>query len=178
MTKLFEEIITEFGLNGFRYIPILKEMTNKNFNNRIKNFFEIERMILTDSSDSIDFSESDKEIYQSFADSLYKSFVKIEKGCEYVSNFDTFIKELEETYNNSMLENVIQNISPITKVFVKGNYYYRPGVLFYVETLKDFFHFFKSASDDKKKIILNNLWLRLDKITRYNDSITDDDVPF
>jgi hypothetical protein len=44
-----------------------------------------------------------------------------------------------------------------------------------VSNLKEMIELLNNCSADKKKIILNNLWQRFDRI---ENSITDDDLPF
>lgn len=175
--KLFEEIIRDYKLENFAYPKILGEMINTNYDKRVHSFFEVSRKILADSSDTIEFSYDEKQTYQSFAFGLEKVFSKMCNDAEYNSNLDTIIMDLDNIYRNSILEDLIQNPNKIASCFVKGEFFYNKEVEIYVETLKSFLNILKSVSLDKKKIILNNLWQRLDKIKRYTRN-TDEDLPF
>ena len=92
--KLFEEIIKDFGINGFNFMSILKKMINDDFESRIQSFFDIERKILSFSSNELKFSEAEKIVYQSFSNSLLNIFSRIENDCEYLSNIDTLINKI------------------------------------------------------------------------------------
>ena len=173
--KLFEEIIKENLIDNFTFSTILKEMTVADYNERISSFSLIERNILSDESIGIEFTDEDKEIYQRFASGLTSIFSKIEKDAEYVTDIDKIVSGLEEVYRNSILEDYIQNPNSISSCFVSGAYYFkRPNIDIFI--LRDFIKFIKSVSIDKKRIILNNLWQRLDTIKRYRNE--SDDLPF
>ena len=173
--KLFEEIIKENLIEKFTFSTILKEMTMADYNERISSFSLIERNILSDESIGIEFTEENKEIYQRFASGLTSIFGKIEQDAEYVTDIDKIVSGLEEVYRNSILEDYIQNPNSISSCFVSGAYYFkRPDIDLFI--LGDFIKFVNSVSIDKKRIILNNLWQRLDTIKRYRDE--SDDLPF
>lgn len=165
--KLFEEIIKENNIENFTYTQILNEMINPKYDERIHSFFDVSREILSDSSNSIYFTYEEKQVYQIFAGRLEEIFSKICDDSEYISNFDTIIMELETIYRNSILEDEIQNPNKIASCFIKGQYFYNKNIRFHLDTLESFIQMMKSCSFDKKKIVLNNLWQRLDKIKRY-----------
>ena len=151
-------------------------MTKVDFHNRIDSFLTINRKILLNESDSLEFSQKDKEIYQEFANGLTSIYSKIEQGAEYTTDIDKIILGLENVYRNSILENQIQNPNSIAMCFLKGNYRYFTNREILVSTLKDFLKLFNSVSIDKKRIILNNLWQRLDTVKRFVE--VDDNLPF
>lgn len=174
--KLFEEILVENEIDGFPCKKILSEMIKTDFNERVSNFAQIERNILSDENIGVDFSYEDKETYRRFASSLVSIFSKIEQSTGYNSEIDKIITDLEEIYRNSMLEDYIQNPNAVARSFVNGGYKYFKRVEFSLYTLKDFIKLIKSISSDKKKIIINNLWQRLDSVERFTDY--KDDLPF
>lgn len=176
--KLFEELIKENQLENFAYSKTLGDMIDINYETRIQSFFEISRVILSDSTeDSVDFSYDEKQTYRNFAFRLENIFSKISQDAEYNSNIDSIVMELDSIYRNSILEDIVQNPSQIGTVFVKGEFFYNKKVEIYVDVFKAFLKILKSSSIDKKKIIINNLWQRLDKINRYPKKIVDD-LPF
>jgi len=175
--KLFEEIIRENRIENFAYPKLLNEMIIPKYEDRILSFFEVYRKTLSNSTETIDFTKDEKVVYQSFAWSLENVYSKISDNSEYNSNIDSIIMELENIYRNSILEDLIQNPNKIGSCFVKGKFFYNRNTEIYVETLKSFINILKSVSLDKKKIILNNLWQRLDKVKRY-ERIQSDDLPF
>jgi serine/threonine-protein kinase len=173
--KLFEEIIKENLIENFAFSSILNEMTNTDFNQRIKSFSLIERSILSDENIGIEFSDENKKIYQRFASGLTSIFSKIEQDSEYITDIDKIVSGLEEVYRNSILEDHVQNPNSISRCFVNGAYYFKSPE-FELNVLRDFIKFINSVSIDKKRIIVNNLWQRLDSIKRYRDE--SDDLPF
>ena len=174
--KLFEEVLKENEIENFSFKGVLSEMIKTDFDERIANFALIERNILTSENVGIDFSYEDKETYRIFAISLTSVFSKIEQGTDYVVDIDKIETGLENIYRNSILEEYIQNPNSIVRCFVNGSYKYYKRAEFSLYILKDFINLMKSVSIDKKRIILNNLWQRLDTVDRYADY--KEDLPF
>ena len=152
-------------------------MTRTVFKERISSFFDIQREIISGDSAFIEFSEEEKSIYLAFANCLSDIYSKIDYSSEYKSNIDSIIMELENVYKNSMLEENIQNHNSIANCFVKGGYRYYSKIEIPVLTVKGFLQFIKSVTKDKQKIILNNIWQRLDIIDRFSKE-SGDDLPF
>lgn len=173
--KLFEDIIKDFKIENFAYSHILSEMIKFDSNERIKSFSAIERKILSKESDNLDFSEENKKIYKRFATNLSSIYSTIGDQTEYKEDIDKIISELEEVYKNSMLEDFIQNPAALARCFVSGNYKFYKKKDISVDVVKDFLKLFKSVSVDKQKIIINNLWQRIDTVERYSEY---DDLPF
>lgn len=174
--KLFEEIIRDKNLVNFKFSPILKEMTIVDYSARPNSFFEVSRKLLANATSGLEFNEFDKFTYKNFADYLKKSVAKIEMSAEYISDIDTILMNLEKIAMNSMLEEHVQNLSAIPKCFIKGqfSYYKKNGCL--VIYLEEFLKLMKSSTDDKKRILMNHIWQRLDTIERYEEDISD--LPF
>jgi len=105
-------------------------------------------------------------------------YSKIEDKAEYIKDINKIITALENCYNNSILENFIQNPAAIARCFIEGSYYYNTKAILKVEYLKNFLVLLKTTSNEKKRLILNNLWQRIDSIKRYTISQIDDDLPF
>ncbi len=176
--KLFEEIIIENNLQNFSYMSLLGKMTQFEHIDRINSFFDIYREIITDGSKLIDFTESEQEIYLAFANNIPCIYSKIESNTQYISNIESIITELENVYRNSMLEIFIHNYAEFGNCFLKGQYFYFTKKKITSVSIKNFIQFFKSASKDKQQIILNNLWKRIDNISRYSNEGNYDDLPF
>lgn len=176
--KLFEEIITGIENIEFKYSKIISEMILADFDARIKSFFEIYREIIGNVNSDSEFSYGEKMIYLNFADNLKKLYSKLTSDSEYSTQIDVIIRNLEELHKNSILEDIIQNNNKLTRIFVNGDYNYFPKHEFKVDLLSSFIKLLKSVSEDKRKIILNNLWQRFDSLPRYTNPILDDDLPF
>lgn len=175
--KLFEEIIRENDIENFKYSPILTSMISANYISRINSFFEISREIVSHESILVEFNFSEKQRYLKFADELFLILSSLENNTVYIRDIDVIQKDLEEVYRDSMLEVEIQNPTRIIRAFIKGPYKYYNKGKFAVSTLLDFINLMKSVSVGKKKIIINNLWQRFDKLSRF-DSVPIDDLPF
>lgn len=175
--KLFDQIINENNIQTFAYPNILKQMIKMDYNTRIPSFFEVERMIIAGDGKGITFSKNDKESFQQFATSLVSILVKIERSTEYLKDVDLIITKLDEAYRNCMLELNVQNPLSITQCLLRGQYTYRnKNYLMTVNILFNFVRLLKSGGLDKKRVVIANLWQRMDAIERYDDIV--DDLPF
>lgn len=174
--KLFEEILSENKVENFRYSQLIKEMTLQDPSKRISSFFDVSKKISGEIS-SKDFTTAQKNIYLGFAVNLESIFNKLNKNIEYITDIDMVVMKLENLYINSMLERYIQVPLYIARCFVKGQFYYNSPRDIKVETILKFNQLLKSSSNEKRIIIMNNLWQRLDKIERFEDK-PEDDLPF
>ncbi|WP_319479119.1 protein kinase family protein [uncultured Draconibacterium sp.] len=177
VAKLFEEIIFENNFENFAYNDILKQMLIPDYDERINSFFEVERAIVADEYQGLTFTEEEKGIYIRFASSLSEIYSKIDVESKYNTDIDKIISGLDEVYRNSMLETFVQNHNSIAKCFVKGDYRYYTKRDVEVSVIKDFVNLLKSISIEKRKVVMNNLWQRLDSIER-EAKVPDDDLPF
>lgn len=173
--KLFEEILVEKGIENFKYSSILSEMIKPEYDQRIPSFFEVSRKILGNTSEGVEFSEKEISIYRYFANKLTSLISTLDINTEYITDIDTVTMQLEQIYRNSMLEEQIQNPGALIKCLIIGGYSFRHENLVPVQCTNDFIKLLKSVSDDKRKIIINNLWNRLDSISRQDYA---NDLPF
>ncbi|WP_228851452.1 protein kinase family protein [Aegicerativicinus sediminis] len=173
---LFHEIIQDYNLQDFAFDNVLKQMTIKRKEDRISSFFDLKRSMIEKGESSIEFTNDEKSIYDNFASGLEKIFGGIYEGAVYRDDIPTILKRLQDLYNVSLLETYIQNPNKLTNCFVNGKYRYTTSYKFHVSYLKKFIAFFSGLSIERKKIVLNHLWQRIDKIERIPDY--DDDLPF
>jgi serine/threonine-protein kinase len=177
--KLFEEIIIQNNIQNFSFSSALNGMINHDFHERTKSFFEVYRKVINGEAISIKFSPDEKNAYQNFANSISPFLTKIEESTRYQTNIDQIINGLEKIYMNSMLEDYVQNLNSLAREFLKGDYFFNRNASMKVEDLHNFYQMLKSISRSKRRVVLNNLWSRLDTIMRYDNSvINDDDLPF
>lgn len=170
--KLFDDVINSIGNVSFKFRSTLNKMTIFEHHKRIDSFFDVYREIISDSSSDINFSTREKNVYLTFADAFVPLISTIESSTDYEDDVELIIKHLEELHKNSMLEDALQDNSKLSKVFIKGPYHFFRKRVFKVVDLNSFLKLLKSSTEDKRKVILNNLWQRLDNIERY------DDLPF
>jgi serine/threonine-protein kinase len=167
--KLFDDIISSIGNINFKFKSTLDKMIISEYHNRIDSFFDVYREIISSSSSDLNFSSREIKVYQTFADAFLPLIETIESSTEYDDDVDLIVKKLEELYRNSMLEDVLQDNSKLSKIFLKGPYRIFRKKVFKITVLNSFLKLLKSSSEDKRKVILNNLWQRLDNIGRYED---------
>jgi serine/threonine-protein kinase len=169
--KLFESLIAEYNITGFRYNAILKKMIIKAHDNRIKSFIDIKESIITDSYVFDEyFTGDEKELFQNFMDQVISIYSSIDANCEY-NNIDQIAIELEEVYKNNALDYEVKNIVGISRTFTKGNYRYYKNKVVHVYLLKEFIQFIKGSSMEKKNIIMLNINNRLRTIKRSEEKM-------
>lgn len=175
--KLFAEIITVNNFQNFAYKETLKGMLSLDYDKRISSFFDLSRSMIKEGSGVLNFTDDQKAIYRKFADDLAGLLANIYEDSTYKSDLEEIMMDLKKVYNDSILEEVIQNPNRITKCFINGNYAFWKNMEIEVETLKSFINFMESISKEKRKVVINNLWQRLDRIDRIEPDYTDD-LPF
>ena len=128
----------------------------------------------------IKFHDNELLIYRAFSESLDNSVSRIGNDCSYFDDSDFVQKKLEDLYQNVMLEEYCPSNNFVIRCFLNGQFYYSKNRLFLISELKQFVEFLRSCSKDKKNIILNNIYTRLDATERYPELPTgfNDDVPF
>ncbi len=176
--KLFEEIINENQLPAFPYASAIRKMIAHNYDERLSSFLDVSREISTVDSTEVSFSYMDKYAYQQFAENLSKIIASMDENCQYNSDVDDINQKLQTVYNNSLLEEYLQNSAALLRCFLKGTYKYYNSKTFPISTLRDFVILFKNTPKDLQKIILNNIWLRFDSIGRTSKVSSADDLPF
>lgn len=171
--RLFEKMINDNDLSEFKYHELLNEMIDLDYAKRVESFDIIERRIFSTQKSDIKFSKIQKETYQNFADNLTIILAEIDFNTSYNEDITTIIRDLENVYKNSILEDNIVNPNAILRIFLKGDYKYYQEKQFDKVCLLKFLKMLKSVSNDRQRLILNNLWQRFDIINRYAG-----DLPF
>lgn len=174
--KLFEQLIIENSLeNTFKYGKTLEKMVKFNHNLRITSFDDILKDINAEVFNEIGFSPEEKIIYSNFADSITSICAKIKTSAKYNTNLDNITKNLYELTQNSILESYVQNNSLIVSCLINGGFRYKTAPQIQTEHIYSFFNWWKNLNKKSQKIVLNNIWLRLDNIKREDDF---NDLPF
>ena len=125
------------------------------------------------------FENDEIDSYRDFANSISKIYAKIGQSAKFLNDTDLVISKLEECYRKNMLEQTIQNVNDIAKVFFDGSYTYYNKKDIYLYTIENFIKLLKGSSKEKKRIIMLNIENRLNVIEHYKESEKfDDDIPF
>ena len=174
---LFKYLIQGNSIDNFNYIEELKQMTIENEDERIESFKTL--LMQINEVQQLDqlFEDEEIELYQKFANGIHGSIAKIDKDINFNYDAREIITKLSDVYNSNMLENEIFNLPELIRIFITGKYSYWKERTFYVYTLKEFLQFFRSCSNQKQRIILNNLYNRLQTIEKYVENPFGD-VPF
>jgi serine/threonine-protein kinase len=177
--KLFELIITEEGLSGFKYSKLVKTMCEPNRDKRFKAFSEVKNAVNAGQFVELSFSNEEITAYRNFADCLSYILSSIDASSKYEREHDKIIPVLESIYKQSMLEEHVAAPNKIASTFIRGPFKYWKNRHFETEVLREFLATLKSLPPDKQSIVLENLLTRLDSVQRTTPkSSLDDDIPF
>lgn len=153
-------------------------MSSKNTESRVDSLIEVSRLMTDVKVLSYEFIQNELDTYRGFANSLSNIISKIYTETKYKTNIDEIIRKLEICYQNSILEEDIQNVSNILLSFInRGGYTYLKNEFIPTYILRGFITLMKSASTIKKKIILSNLWEQFDQKGKIINS-AHNDLPF
>jgi len=179
--KLFETIISNYNISGFKYIDLLKKMTIKSHDERIDSFEQVKDFILNNSYIFDEyFNYSEKQRFQDFMDEIIPIFGEINTDANYFNNIDQLVIELEDILKNNYLDNYVQNNIDISRAFVKGNYTFYSHKKVDVDSLKSFIQLIRTSNTEKKNMIKLGIINRLRVIKRMEkqEKTFADDIPF
>ncbi len=176
--RLFAGIIAENGSEQFRNYELLSRMCEHRPSARIQSFAEVRTAMLAEGFESLDFSDDEIAVYRAFSDALHEIVTKVEHNAKYNQDVDEIVRRLEEVYKSTMLEKNVPHNPVLIGCFLSGSYYYSRHDRFAVSVLKEFLILFRKCSQSRQNIILANLKAKLDTVTRYDDELADDDIPF
>lgn len=174
--KLFEAIALDVGLDDPETGALLRKMCAANPTHRITSFGAALMMVDQVRLSMPEFDGQAVETYRQFADEVSSGITKIDANAGYVTDPGKVISKLESVFSSSMLEYTI-SADRVGVCFVDGAFYYSREQPVTVGNLKAFLSLLKRSHVDEQRIILANLFGRLNSITRYNSAI-DDEIPF
>lgn len=173
---LIKNIIEKYDIKSFRYTTLLYKMIEVDVNKRIGSFEVIQKEIAEQEFDNIKFNNSEKKIYQSFADNVCGAIKNLKSKIELEDNEKVIIESLKSIVRANSLEKYITDISEVISCFVKSNYVYIQKNV-EVSIVVDFFNFFSRQPLNLKQVILDNLYGRLKRIEIIED-LWDEELPF
>lgn len=173
--KLFERIINDNNLHqAFKYKALLDKMLITDHDIRIASFYDVTREIMSENAICIDFSDEEKSIYATIANSFMNVCLSVEPTTKYKEDIDLITQLLNDLLQKSILEEYIQNNNSFVSCFIYPPFRYKTKAIIPVESLAIFYKWWKGLSAKRKMVVLNNLWMRFDSIKR--EII--DDLPF
>lgn len=178
--KLFEKIIIDNSIDSFKYEKILRRLCAYEPRDRVSSFTDAIDEARRSLIGEIQFGEPEKEMYRLFSINLCKIIARIRRDAKYKSDLEDIIKNLDEVYRGSMLEENLVDNQKVIRCFIQGSYFYKKAELFSVAYLEKFIKLLKSISQEKQRVVLNNLYNKIDSIMRYEDPPVDPDeeIPF
>jgi serine/threonine-protein kinase len=173
--KLFDNIIKNVGVESFAYSVVLEKMCRRNPGERIKKFSDVQKETLTSDFSKTSFTTGEKTTYKTFADLLSKHIQSVYSDVRYTDDAEKLKTMLEAAYTRVSLEDYVPDSQIVLSCFIHSDgYTYQPKG-FPVEALRDFLQLLKDSSTGKSRIILANLYTRLDAVKRKPHM---EDVPF
>lgn len=172
--KLFKSLSINFG-DDFRFSHIIEKMIQENPLNRYISFTEVSQDISVGVLSEMKFSPEEKEIYQRFSEELYSKINYFTSFFEPVSNTKNIIDSLANVIRKNALETFIRGNNTLINIFINGGYSYNTVQDIEVEKVKDFYKMLINLPDTKKKVVIDNIYTKLNTI---KFMIDDDDIPF
>ena len=157
---LFKNLIEKYILDCFKYYILLDQMIQVNPIERISSFELLQREIAEQTFEDINFSESQKEVYQVFASDVCNILCNIKDSMLLERDISVIIENLRIILRDNSLEKYMSHPDKLVSCFLKSNFtYYNRSIL--VDNIKIFYDFFVAQSNSYKEIILNNLYGRI-----------------
>lgn len=177
LAELLNRLINEYLIDksDFSYYEILDKMMKKNPKDRYESFLEVKSAIDKKDFLNMSISDSDKRIYQTFANSIYELINVFTSERSFNNNPETFIQKLEDVVKNNLFEDKIQNNGDLISTLVLSSYRYNLRVSVSCKVVYDFLDCFKTSTVISQKIILSNL---ITKLSTIDIDYTWEDLPF
>lgn len=178
--SLFKRLIRENNIEDFKFINVVNTMCEVSIEKRYQSFKDVSDDIAKGVLLGTDFSARDKAVYQDMASSLVNTISYYTSDFSPVSEVERVQVNLGELIRNSSLEEYIQANSALISCFLTNGFAYSLRIMTKVDTVKDFYRLLIDSDYQKKKIILENLIIRLSliEIKKPNFDIDDDELPF
>ncbi|MGM0789880.1 MAG: protein kinase family protein [Bacillota bacterium] len=172
--KLFSNVIGE-DLAHFKFKHIIDKMIQLDPNERYASFNDVSVEISQGVLGEIDFTEREKTLYRNFADILSSHLVKHKNRYDPVTDINIIINRLATLIRNSSLESHIQDNGQLISCFINNAFTFNSRTDIPLSIIIDFYQLLQSLVLYKQKIVLDNINVRLSKITEELDI---DDLPF
>ena len=174
--KMFNAILINNAISGFKYQDIVDRMIIVNPANRIQSFANIKELLSANIMDQLNFSLLQKEYYKKFADALSEHILYYDDSYPaFEENPNNIIAGLEKLIANTILEDYLQDNRKLILCFLSGNYTFDKTKNISVGVITNFYKLLKEVSENKRIIIVENIITRLKSISI---EIVGNDLPF
>ena len=158
LAELFNRLLVKtYNDSDFSYLPILHKMMEIKRENRFSSFTEIKEAINTKDFSTLEISQEDKEIYQSFSNAIYKCLACFTQNKELVNDIHDFLDRLRSVIEKNCFEDFVQNNNDIVNIIVKQGYKFYPRITVDCDVLTNFEKWFSNLSADSQKLVFNNI---------------------
>lgn len=171
---LFRHLLND-KLSEFQFSHIIEKMVKINPDQRYSSFSFIVSDISAGVLSEIDFSESQKNCYQTFAEVLSTHIDHYIDNYSPKGDLSQIVSDLASLIRNSSLERFLQDNTLLIRCFIAGRYSYFPSKNIPVKILVDFYSLITSLDAGKRRILFDNIFTRLSTI---RVEIADDELPF
>jgi serine/threonine-protein kinase len=163
----------EIGGGDPRLKGIVRKMCEPEPRRRIGGFTAVKLLLDQADLSEPEFAEEDVGTYRCFADELVGGLAKIDVKCTNVTDVAQVIARLEALYKSSMLERAV-GVNRVARCFLAGTFHHFREQDVTVSYLRAFLKLLKRSDVEPQRIILANLFARLDAVKRFDD----DEIPF
>ena len=171
--KLFERIMADNGIRDDQISPVVRVMCAGRPQDRFENFTKVREALDKAGFSGEKFDEFSVSSYRDFADELDAFVAQIEVKATYVWDSAKVIEQLQKVFQSCLLEESIDG-SRVARCFISGSFKVWREHRLYVANIKWFLNLLKLAEDDGRRVVLANLYGRLDQKKRYDE----DEIPF
>lgn len=176
LAELFRRLLRENHLlRVFSYSHILEKMMKEKRKDRYGSFEEIKEAIGKKDFSTLKITQDDKEIYQAFANALYRILANFSEDRKFITDTSIFLMQMDDVLKNNCLEDVIQKNDDLISCVVSSACEFYPKIEVPIDIVKRFRDWFDGLDHKTQSLVLNNLSYKLSQIKIKR---SDDDIPF
>lgn len=173
--KMFNQIIRNNDLLDDRLTSVISVMCSDRPRERYDDFSVVRAALDATSIQSEEFEERDVSAYREFANQLDRCVASIENRATYIQDASIVAEKLQNVYSDCMLEEYVSG-RKIVRCFINGSCKIFGDRELNVGVVRVFLQLFRRLDFDRRRVVLSNLFSRLDGKHRYDKF--DQEIPF
>lgn len=161
--KLFAHLDVDGNGHKFRYWHVLEKMMQLDPQERYQSFAEVINDIANGVLGEIEFTQTQKSIYQKFSDGIFSLISHYQDKRPVPQKIEEIIIDLKEVVRSCCVENTIPDNAKVLRCFIKGaySYYNCRQVQINSEIIKQFYKMIIELPVNKQQILIDNIYSRL-----------------
>lgn len=176
LAELYQRLLKLYSLNDiFSYNAILKKMMSVDKENRYATFTEISEAIGKKDFPKLEFSKSDKLIYQNFTNAIMRVLIDFIDEVKLISDVPTFQSNLSKLIEKNCFEDEIQYNADLVRTLVASPFHFDSSCSVSLDTVEDFNNWFLALLPTSKNLVITNILAKLGHVKQV-PSI--EDIPF